>query len=1057
MHCRSSRIVLVLALLSVVGLVGCQAEKMNSTAARVLFAKPTSEYSSGPLWVWNDMMTDEEIVSTLRDLADQHVKQVWVHPRPGLMTPYLSDEWFRLWKLALDEGKRLDMRVWIYDENSYPSGFAGGHVPEVMPESRGRGLVLEEAKQAPKWSDDLVAVYRLADSGYDNVSVKVKAGEALGEGRYLVAKIVRAKDSPWNGGRSYVDLMYPGVTEKFLEITLEPYRKHFGKDFGKWVPGSFTDEPQLQPAGGLPWTEDLPKQFEARWGYSLLDHLPCLSQPVGEFKKVRHNYYSTLLALFGERWGKPYHDYCEKNGLAFTGHYWEHEWPNCGIVPDNMAMYYWHQVPSIDILLNQYSENTHAQFGNVRACRELQSVANQMGRERTLCEAYGAGGWDLRFEDMKRIGDWIYVLGVNTLNQHLDFVTLRGSRKHDHPQSFSYHEPWWEAYHIQADYFARLSVALTRGEQINRVLLLEPTSSAWMYQNDAANAARLGEIGKNFFDLVMDLDRNQVEYDIGCEDIIGKVGSVALEGRGGKSPARFRVGKRDYSLVVIPPLTENLDKRTAELLLAYLSFGGKVLCCGDAPSLVDGKPNDFGKVFAGMSVWNQVEAGTLPADLAKAQLAGEGFGVVRKDGDKGILFHHRRQLADGDLLFLVNTSIDAPAAGTIHAKAKGVEIWDPQTGEIRPCMFSRTADGKGVTADFNLARCGSLLLFLSNDRREPFDQVVKKKTVFNPVGEPKVTRVEPNVLPLDYVDITAGGETKKGAFVYQACQFAFKKNGMAQNPWDCSVQFKDELITKKFPADSGFEATYRFTIEGDVPKSLSIVIERPDLYTITCNGKPIKHDGKSWWLDKCFGRIDIAALAKTGENDVTIKASPFTIWHELDAAYLVGDFGVKPAAKGFAIVPSAALKLGPWKDQGHPLYGAAVTYAERFSVSDPSGRYVVSLPAWYGCVAKVAVNGKFAGYIQHQPWECDVTQWVTAGVNTIEVTVFGTLKNTLGPHHNNPPLGLAGPGSFRNAPDPGPPPGEKYSVVGYGLFQPFVLTQTDCSPRAVRHVTEPLR
>ena len=66
-----------------------------------------------------------------------------------------------------------------------------------------------------------------------------------------------------------------------------------------------------------------------------------------------------------------------------------------------MAMYAWHQVPAIDILMNEYSETVNAQFGNVRAVKELGSVANQMGRTRTLSETYGAGGWDLRFEDMK--------------------------------------------------------------------------------------------------------------------------------------------------------------------------------------------------------------------------------------------------------------------------------------------------------------------------------------------------------------------------------------------------------------------------------------------------------------------------------------------------------------------------------------------------------------------------------------------------------------------------------------------------------------------------------
>ena len=125
-------------------------EAANSASVKKLFANPPRQYSSGPLWVWNDMLTEEQIVSTMRDLAGQKVKQVFVHPRPGLMTPYLSADWFRLWKVALKEAERLDMNVWIYDENSYPSGFAGGLVPDAMPESRGQGLHFTEAKRPPK-------------------------------------------------------------------------------------------------------------------------------------------------------------------------------------------------------------------------------------------------------------------------------------------------------------------------------------------------------------------------------------------------------------------------------------------------------------------------------------------------------------------------------------------------------------------------------------------------------------------------------------------------------------------------------------------------------------------------------------------------------------------------------------------------------------------------------------------------------------------------------------------------------------------------------------------
>src|SRR5207302_10284606 len=55
----------------------------SSATVKKLFAKPTREYSTGPLWVLNDLLAEDQIRDTLRDLASQQVKQVWVHPRPG--------------------------------------------------------------------------------------------------------------------------------------------------------------------------------------------------------------------------------------------------------------------------------------------------------------------------------------------------------------------------------------------------------------------------------------------------------------------------------------------------------------------------------------------------------------------------------------------------------------------------------------------------------------------------------------------------------------------------------------------------------------------------------------------------------------------------------------------------------------------------------------------------------------------------------------------------------------------------------------------------------------
>lgn len=1039
--CWFRRMFLVLALGGMVLSVGA----VDSLQVKKLFAKPTRDYASAPLWVWNDMLTEDQIRDTMRDLAKQEVKQVFVHPRPGLMTPYLSEDWWRLWRVAMKEAKKLDMNVWIYDENSYPSGFAGGWVPELMPESRGRGLQLKEAKTLPKWTDNLLGVYRIQGEKVEEVTAKAKAGESLPEGQFVVASLLRAANSPWHGNRSYVDLLYPGVTEKFLEVTLEPYRREFGKEFGKRIPGSFTDEPNIRPAGGLPWTDDLAKEFQKRWGYNLMENLPSLTMPVGDWRKVRHNYYQLLSELFIERWSKPYHDYCQKNGLEFTGHYWDHEWPNCVGVPDNMAMYAWPQRPAIDCLMNQYREDTHAQFGNIRMVKELSSVANQVGQKRTLCEVYGAGGWDLRFEDMKRIGDWLAVLGVNTMDEHLSYVTIRGARKRDHPQSFSYHEPWWGAYHVNAEYLTRLSVAVSQGQQVNRVLVIEPTSTAWMYQGDAA---KLKELGDSFFKLLKDLESAQWEYDLACEDILARSGSVVDK----TSLPKIEVGQRKYYHVILPSGLENVNIGTAKLLQEFVAAEGVLSYFADGlPTRVDGvayeklkqdilkraalppSTTPGSRTGKHLRQWNKED---YAQKLGTYRLV-DPYCVITRDSEKGILFHQRRQVEDGQILLLVNTSITEPASGSVETIYKGIEQWNLNTGDMKPYAFEQS--GQGLKAKFQLPPSGSLLLFLSQKEMEPPATVVCTTLDVPPASAMDIRRVEPNVLTLDYVDITAGGETKTNLYFYQANQFAWQKNGMARNPWDSAVQFKDELITNTFPAGSGFSATYAFTIDGKVPSDLSLVVERPDLYSVTCNGFKVAPRKGAWWLDKAFGRMDIASCARPGENLVKLHAAPFTIYHEIEPAYILGSFTLKPAASGFVITADEMLKLGKWNEQGHPFYSAGVSYAQLFGVDEASGQFKVVLPQWYGSVAKVVVNGKPAGYISAPPWECDVTKQVKKGANTIEVVAIGTLKNTLGPHHNKPGLGSAWPAMFQKGPNPGPPAGKDYDTVGYGLFETFAV------------------
>ena len=106
----------------------CETEKKISESPddsylwlKKMFADPPSEYRSAPLWDWNEQITEEGIDFQMNEFKKAGIGGVFVHPRPGLLTEYLSDEWFQLFDYTVQKGKELDMKVWIYDENSYPS------------------------------------------------------------------------------------------------------------------------------------------------------------------------------------------------------------------------------------------------------------------------------------------------------------------------------------------------------------------------------------------------------------------------------------------------------------------------------------------------------------------------------------------------------------------------------------------------------------------------------------------------------------------------------------------------------------------------------------------------------------------------------------------------------------------------------------------------------------------------------------------------------------------------------------------------------------------------
>ncbi len=995
-----------------------------------LFQNPPSEYRTVPFWVWNDEITETQIDEQLSDFKSKGFGGVFVHPRPGLITPYISERWHQLFKFSVEKGKELGLDIWIYDENSYPSGFAGGHVPAQMPESynQGQGLQMQQVVELPENTGDYFIILKQDEDGFSDIT-NIHQNDKGKTGIYYIFEKSYYQKSGWYGGFSYVDLLKKGVTEKFIDITMKGYTKSSSADFGHTVSGIFTDEPQIAPPGGMRWTPELFDTFKNMWGYDLIVQLPSLWLEKGDWKRIRHNYYQTLLHLFINRWSKPWSKYCEENNLKWTGHYWEHEWPNPRIGPDNMAMYAWHQVPGIDILMNQYSENVHAQFGNVRAVKELSSIANQLGKEQTLSETYGASGWDLSFEDMKRIADWQYVFGVNLINQHLSYATIKGSRKHDHPPSFSYHEPWWSLYNNVNDYCARMTLVMTSGEQINKILVIEPTTTAWMYFSDKSNKA-YSNLGQRFQDFLFELEKYHIEYDLGSEQVIELHGEI--------EDSKFIVGNREYDLIILPPGFENVNGSTYKLIEKYLADGGIVVSFEGTPEYIDGKKADAVTelISAYKSQWNSAQHPEDVLDLLREK-------DFRIETTQGKVFHHRRQLKDGQIILIVNSSKTEWAKGNLNVKGKSVFLLETQTGAVQD--YPQKTVNNSTTINFDIPPVGELVLYISasNMASKNLREDEVKINILEQKDKVAIERIALNSLILDYCDLEFDdGSGEKGIYYFQASDQIFKHFGLNGNPWNRAVQYKTNILDKDdFPEDSGFRISFPFFIEkGTVTSDLKIVIERPGLWTVTINGHPVSPNSDEFWLDKEFRIYDIGNWVKSGENRITLHAVKMTIHTELEPIYLLGDFSLTALEAGWSLGPSMNLKMSSWNQQGMPFYSHEVKYSQDYQITKMDSRYILHLPEWNGVVARVNVNGIDAGIIGWQPDELDISDFVSVGENEISVSVFGSLKNLLGPHHNNPPTGAAWPGNFESAPQK-QPAGHNYDVLEYGLRDNFKLIE----------------
>lgn len=1027
------------------------------------FANPPVSHRTAPLWVWNDLMSEEQIAFQLKEMKEHGFGGAFVHPRPGLIIEYLSDEWFERWGYALRTAKELGLKLYIYDEDSYPSGFAGGVVSSQLPDCLACGMnytvidltVNKQVRQIHDMlpPDDPLAVFTCRETGngleiLEDISIYPKDKWAEHGDKVFVCNVVKPGTTGWLAGFSFVDLMRPEVTKAFIESTHEQYYARFSEDFGDAIPALFTDEPAFYAGslygGGqksIPFSFWFVNEFEKMNGYCLLKNLPCVFKNVTgkcfdhPAEKVRYDYYRTIHYLWVQNSIEPIGKWCADHNIAFTGHYLEHEWPHVGsnTSPSMQSNYEYHQWPAIDMLLSSYlrNEETHSLTLSIQ---EIRSAANQFGKERTLCELYGAGGWDSNFEDYKRMGDWVLVNGINFINQHLTYATLAGVRKKDHPQSFDWRQPWWNQYTKINDYIGRASWMLSQGRMEQRILVLNPSTTGYLVPYEEEKGSIYSDPGfdaiknpdmHNFIEMVQHLADKQWDYDYGDE--------FTMERHAKVNGKKLNIVKQDYDVVIVSGDMKNMLASTVATLNDFMNEGGKVLAIGNPGRYVDGAVNE--EAYAELAgKWEECELDKLDVRLGELLCR-----RVESSCDIPVgMTHMRRVLDDGrEVYFFVNHSF-TPYKGTVTLPGECACEYKLYTGDVSPVEYSSN-DGK-VSIGLELVRNQSVMIVVGEKTEGVIGNTVADETVELTLNG--ITREKANVMPINYCDLHISGRSYVNIAHNIAADTVFSMRGFQKNPWDNKVQYHNNIMLRNsnYGEGSGFTAVYHFNVaEGFRPSHIDVTAEQYTLCRLNVNGTDVAWIDDEHYLDEHFGVADITGLVRDGDNTVTVIVDRFDVRMELESVYLRGEFSVVSDGEKWILDQPEYLELGAWRNQKLPFYPYAVNYEYAAQLESVPSAATIELGKYNATAVSAIINGTEVLLNADGRRAEDISGLLKAGSNSIIVRVCGSLKNLLGPHFNAAHIrGSAWPGMWKSAPVNEPAP-DAYDLMDWGLEEAPVV------------------
>jgi hypothetical protein len=1023
---------------------------MNSMKWLNDFKNPPPTFRPVPFWSWNEKIEPLELRRQIELMANAGWGGGFIHSRIGLLTKYLGEDWFEAADAAIAACRQHGLKVWLYDEDKWPSGFSGGSVPLADEMFRMKALF------ARRLGAPLPVNSTPIGPPFNELQV------------YLW---IAPLGDPWFNGTCYADLMSKRAMRKFLDDAYESYYRHYAHDYGDEILAQFTDEPCTImrgriPAGAVPFTDALIDRFQQIHGYGPVGKLHLLFVDDEEAPRFRLHYFRTINDLFETNFSKQLGDWCEQHAVQLTGHYMaEHTLYAQQLWGVKIMPNYRHQgMPGVDHLCRQIEERITA--------KQCHSIVNQYGKPRMLSELYGVAGQSQSFEDRLWIASQQIALGVNLLNPHLALYTMAGVRKRDYPQNMFYQQPWWPLNKVIDEPLSRMCVALSQGKYLAEALIIHPEESTFVLWRSKTESSRVDETGerllwdheptvagaKEAIDAldtqvkgVMDaLLESQRTFDFADETVLAQEGVVARSTGYQPVPARagspcyeysvLRMKKMDYPLVILPSM-ETIAQTTVDLLKQFQNAGGHIIRCGEPPKMIDGIAS--AELDDWLSDVPQIEFASLAkivAELVPPMV--ELVNVAPENARR--LFVHIRELPDERrLIFVTNLHRQRAFAAAVLFRGDwfSATALDPRTGEQLPLKCSRTGNGLEVILPFAPTQGHLIVLAPELELTETVSLLPAPVTreIVLPAEMIRVDRLDDNAICLDY------------ASWREDDPMSDHFGNFSPRPMPV-IAIQERLNAMQY--EGPLDLRYTVQVRGlSASRRVYLVVEHPERYRITVNGREARYAGLPFWRDIRWMPIEITGILRGGPNVIELFCDHFQPGNlanphdqfarygtEIESIYLVGDFAVwarvtdetpkSPLWDKWGLPPVTTwcfdehtirltepmlMHIGDTTVQGLPFYAGRLRLTAPIpaNISTSGGRWFLAIDRLDAAVAEVSVGERVLGHFVSHPLELDITDAIARGAREISITLYGTLRNLLGPHHHiDGELPAVSPASF---------------------------------------------